>query len=166
MAKKLVGLLIAFSMMLSLIACSEREDDGVITGERYTGPFSDVNGAYGGVDDLGRTLAGSSEVGETKQDRQVGIFYFLWMGEHGTGGPYDNSAIVEASPDAIESESNWLKAGGGPVGAHHFWGEPLFGYYLASDEWVMRKHLQVHYQTPGLILLSLTRRTRLHMMRE
>ena len=133
MAKKLVGLLIAFSMMLSLIACSEREDDGVITGERYTGPFSDVNGAYGGVDDLGRTLAGSSEVGETKQDRQVGIFYFLWMGEHGTGGPYDNSAIVEASPDAIESESNWLKAGGGPVGAHHFWGEPLFGYYLASD---------------------------------
>ena len=49
-------------MMLSLIACSEREDDGVITGERYTGPFSDVNGAYGGVDDLGRTLAGSSEV--------------------------------------------------------------------------------------------------------
>lgn len=130
-------------MMLSLIACSEREDDGVITGERYTGPFSDVNGAYGGVDDLGRTLAGSSEVGETKQDRQVGIFYFLWMGEHGTGGPYDNSAIVEASPDAIESESNWLKAGGGPVGAHHFWGEPLFGYYLASDEWVMRKHLQM-----------------------
>ena len=143
MAKKLVGLLIAFSMMLSLIACSEREDDGVITGERYTGPFSDVNGAYGGVDDLGRTLAGSSEVGETKQDRQVGIFYFLWMGEHGTGGPYDNSAIVEASPDAIESESNWIKAGGGPVGAHHFWGEPLFGYYLTSDEWVMRKHLQM-----------------------
>lgn len=65
------------------------------------------------------------------------------MGEHGTGGPYDNSAIVEASPDAIESESNWLKAGGGPVGAHHFWGEPLFGYYRASDEWVMRKHLQM-----------------------
>ena len=87
----------------AFIACSEREDDGVITGERYTGPFSDVNGAYGGVDDLGRTLAGSSEVGETKQDRQVGIFYFLWMGEHGTGGPYDNSAIVEASPDAIGS---------------------------------------------------------------
>ena len=22
-------------------------------------------------------------------------------------------------------------------------GEPLFGYYLASDEWVMRKHLQM-----------------------
>ena len=78
MAKKLVGLLIAFSMMLSLIACSEREDDGVITGERYTGPFSDVNGAYGGVDDLGRTLAGSSEVGETGQTG--GNFLFLMDG--------------------------------------------------------------------------------------
>lgn len=114
MAKKLVGLLIAFSMMLSLIACSEREDDGVITGERYTGPFSDVNGAYGGVDDLGRTLAGSSEVGETKQDRQVGIFYFLWMGEHGTGGPYDNSAIVEASPDAIDPRVTGSKPAAAP----------------------------------------------------
>ena len=142
--KKLVGLLIAFSMIISLIACSDTKDGDKVKGaKRYEGPFSEVNGAYGGTDDLGRTLEGSSTVGETRQDRQVGIFYFLWMGEHGTGGPYDNSAIVEASPDAIKSEANWIKAGGGKQGEHHFWGEPLFGYYLASDEWVMRKHLQM-----------------------
>lgn len=143
MAKKLIGLLIAFSMMVSMIACDGTGGGKVKGTKRYEGPFSEVNGAYGGVDDLGRTLEGSTTVGATKQDRQVGLFYFLWMGEHGTGGPYDNSAIVEASPDAIKSESKWVKAGGGPVNAHHFWGEPLFGYYLSSDEWVMRKHLQM-----------------------
>jgi len=141
--KKIISLLIAFSMMISLIACSDTGDDDVKKPKRYEGPFSEVNGAYGGVDDLGRKLAGSSEVGETKKDRHVGLFYFLWMGEHGATGPYDNSAIVKETPDAIKSEKNWIKAGGGPQGAHHFWGEPLFGYYLSSDQWVMRKHLQM-----------------------
>lgn len=146
MVKKFVGLLMSFIMLISLVACnnnSGKGDNEVNNAERYEGPFAEVNGALGGTDDLGRTLASSSEVGELRADRTVGVFYFLWIGEHGTDGPYDNSAIVEANPDAIKSESRWLKAGGGPQQAHHFWGEPLFGYYLSSDKWVMRKHLQM-----------------------
>lgn len=81
MAKKLVGLLIAFSRCF-LIACSEREDDGVITGERYTGPFSDVNGAYGGVDDLGRTLA--EALRSEKQNRTDRWEFFISYGWEST----------------------------------------------------------------------------------
>jgi hypothetical protein len=148
MRKKLFCLIIAFSMLFSIVACNKSTETnpqvkpGVQTGKRYEGPFVDVNGAYGGVDDLGRVVAGNNIVGN-ERDRKVGIFYFLWMGEHGKAGPYDNSAIVEANPDAIKSEKDWLMSGGGPQNAHHFWGEPLFGYYLSSDEWVMRKHLQM-----------------------
>lgn len=75
-------------------------------------------------------------------ERYVGIFYFLWQGQHGTSGPYDNSKL-ENIEGALSSESGWIEAGGGAVGSHHFWGEPLFGYYTSDDEWVMRKHIQM-----------------------
>lgn len=92
------------------------------------------------TDDLGRELA--IEGGDTKDNRYVGIFYFLWAGQHGTDGPYDNSIIAQ-KPGALDSEAGWIAAGGGERGKHHFWGEPLFGYYVQSDKWVMRKHVQM-----------------------
>jgi len=122
--------------------------DPVVTEEpapevvKYSGPYSDTDGAYYGVDDLGRVVATDGDA-PAPRDRQVGIFYFLWQGMHGTAGPYDNYKIVLEHPEAIESERNWIKSGGGAQGAHHFWGEPMFGYYRSSDTWVMRKHLQM-----------------------
>ena len=110
---------------------------------RYVGPYSEKNGSLAAVDDLGRALVLDNEVNDTRENRKVGIFYFLWIGEHGTDGPYDISAIAKEHPEAVESEENWYAAGGGPRGDHHFWGKPLFGYYRSSDEWVMRKHLQM-----------------------
>lgn len=97
-----------------------------------------VNGSYAAVDQLGRRVvtAGSS-------DKKVGIFYFLWMGEHGAGGPYDNTKLLAEHPDAVESVEKWQGYGGGGYGEFHFWGEPLFGYYLSRDKWVIRKHLQM-----------------------
>ena len=111
-------------------------------GRRYRGPYAEVNGDLAGIDDLGRVIPISGSAPKAR-DRKVGIFYFLWQGEHGTSGPYDNYKIVLEHPEAIESEENWFAAGGGKRGAHHFWGEPLFGYYVMSDEWVIRKHVQM-----------------------
>ena len=144
MKKKLLCLLLAFSMLFGLVACKETDNNENIKKEavRYEGPFVELNGEYGGVDDLGREIETSTAVGLQK-DRQVGIFYFLWLGEHGTTGPYDNSKIVKNNPNALNSEKAWMAAGGGPQTTHHFWGEPLFGYYFSADEWVMRKHLQM-----------------------
>ncbi len=94
------------------------------------------------VDSLGRTLTTADEAGALRTDRYVGIFYFLWAGEHGAAGPYDNS-VIASDAKALISEAAWKLAGGGNVGDHHFWGKPLFGYYRQSDEWVMRKHVQM-----------------------
>lgn len=111
--------------------------------EKYTGPYSDVNGTYGGTDDLGRTLSTSNGVPLPRRGKTVGMFYYLAPGNHGLKGPYDNNKIVMAHPDATESEEKWIAAGGGPLTVDHHWGEPLFGYYSMHDEWVIRKHMQM-----------------------
>lgn len=155
--KRILALLLAGILgangIFSLSACGQgvkEGEDSVASSEEkispykeYTGPYSETDGTYGGVDDLGRVLSDDTTVGQPRKDRYVGIFYFLWQGEHGTGGPYDNTKIVEGNPDAVKSEEAWLASGGGGVGEHHFWGEPLFGYYTSKDIWVMRKHCQM-----------------------
>ena len=74
------------------------------------------------------------------KQRQVGLFYFLWLGEHGRHKPYDVSAILAADPQAgYKTDSDvW-----GGVGTYHHWGEPLYGYYYSDDEWVVRKHMKL-----------------------
>ena len=99
----------------------------------YKGPYSKVNGAYGGIDDLGRALTTDASLPLPRENRSVGIFYYLAPGNHGLRGPYDNSKIVAAHPDATDSEEAWTAAGGGPRHADHHWGEPLFGYYSMHD---------------------------------
>ncbi len=155
-ANRLLLLLLASVLTLAAVfalpSCGEKEseDDSMASSEEaispykeYTGPYSDTDGTYGGVDDLGRVLADDVSAGTVRDGRYVGIFYFLWQGEHGTGDPYDNTKIVAENPDAVKSEEAWVASGGGGRGEHHFWGEPLFGYYTSKDTWVMRKHCQM-----------------------
>lgn len=150
--KKLLSLLLAVLTVVALFPAAVTKEDSAIKAkastasyslQAYNGAYSSVNGTYGGVDDLGRYLAADYQTTAPRAGRYVGIFYFLWQGEHGTGGPYDNTKIVANNPSATSSEANWVAAGGGGRGEHHFWGEPLFGYYTSSDTWVMRKHLQM-----------------------
>lgn len=97
-------------------------------------------GAYAGTDALGRVLPNAAQ-SPLRPQKKVGIFYFLWQGQHGTDGPYDNT-IISAKPGALESEEAWIAAGGSRTEAH-FWGEPLFGYYTSDDEWVLRRHVEM-----------------------
>ncbi|MEJ6730026.1 MAG: hypothetical protein QNK83_12770 [Akkermansiaceae bacterium] len=77
------------------------------------------------TDHLGRSLPLHEETGPIKNDRTVGIFYFLWLGEHSTSGPHDLSKIGNklAKP-----------------GIFHHWAEPEEGYYYSRDPWILRKH--------------------------
>lgn len=97
-----------------------------------------VNGSLAATDALGRQIVSA---GESK--KKVGVFYFLWNGEHNTAGPYDITKITEQNPDAFRSEKAWIAAGGGGMGEFHFWSEPLFGYYRQADQWVVRRHCQM-----------------------
>ena len=83
------------------------------------------------TDALGRELPGHDECGPVRANRTVGLFYFLWLGQHGTGGPFDITELLKADPH----DPAW-----GPVGAFHHWGQSELGYYLSDSAYVIRKH--------------------------
>ncbi|MBI4578446.1 MAG: hypothetical protein HY718_02015 [Planctomycetes bacterium] len=97
------------------------------------------------TDALGRKVPLGDEVGPPRAGRCVGIFYFLWLNERDNkspqgNGPYDVSRILAADPDALRKPDSPLW---GPIGRSHYWGEPLYGYYLSTDPWVLRRHAQL-----------------------
>jgi len=102
------------------------------------------------VDRLGRVVRSSEENGEIRENKRVGIFYFLWLSESvpkapWTDGPYDLMKLLDKLPedDLKDVERSvhdlWPKANGTMV----FWGEPLYGYYVTRDPWVIRRHVQL-----------------------
>lgn len=97
-------------------------------------------GYYTAVDELDRKSLTHTEVPQPRDDRYVGIFYFLWLGQHGADGPYDVTKIIEEDPNAVYDPDHPLW---GPEEHYHFWGEPLYGYYQSTDEWVLRNHVQL-----------------------
>jgi hypothetical protein len=84
------------------------------------------------TDALGRQLAEYEQCGPVREGKTAGIFYFLWLGQHGTGGPYDITRLLEANPD----DPKW-----GPHGAFHHWGKSELGYYLSDSEYAITKHV-------------------------
>ncbi|MDR1891416.1 MAG: hypothetical protein LBQ48_00145 [Oscillospiraceae bacterium] len=88
------------------------------------------------VDQLGRAV---NPVSEQKSDKEVGLFYFLWNGQHSRGNIYDITKIFEKDPDIFWAENTPES----PETAFHYWSEPLFGYYDSSDMWVIRKQVEM-----------------------
>ncbi|MEN8203868.1 MAG: PA14 domain-containing protein [Bacteroidota bacterium] len=84
------------------------------------------------TDALGRTLSDYEDCGDTRSGKYVGLFYFLWHGNHGTTRVKDISKLLQEDPDNPE----W-----GYVGEFHWWGESEDGYYKAGDPWVIRRQL-------------------------
>ena len=125
---------------------------GLALGTRAQDTLSDT---WAGVDALGRELPCESQAPAARTNRFVGVFYYIWHGAHGYdrhGGPAGEAQDIQVpgpgdtnSPYNISEilkrpagERAW-----GPRHAFHHWGEPLFGYYVAKDEWVIRKHAQM-----------------------
>jgi hypothetical protein len=96
------------------------------------------------TDALGRKLPMPDEVGPPQSDRFVGIFYFLTHDDPRPkhpmfDGPSDVSKILARDPRAI----NKLESPLWRLEGDYYWGEPLYGYYRATDPWVLRRHAQL-----------------------
>ncbi len=93
------------------------------------------------TDGLNRKLSTPEEVGPTKPDRFVGMFYFLWHYQREkntlTDGPFDVAKILARDPQALQKTDSPLW---GPFGIPHYWNEPLYGYYQSTDPWILRRH--------------------------
>ncbi len=83
---------------------------------------------WGAVDGLGRVLPDYRQVGPPKPGKNVGIFYFLTNNQPGRT-ILDNRKVLARNPNAVI----------GPIGSDHWWAEPLFGYFISADPFVLRE---------------------------
>ena len=141
-------LLSALSTMLWQ-SCSYAADNAAKSGGKpktMSGHSTIQGNPWPAIDELGRTLPLAGEVPAPREGKFVGIFYFLVHSDtsdvgNPDGGPYDLSKILAKDPKALEHpESPYWS----PIsGRSYYWGEPLYGYYLSTDEWVIRRHAKL-----------------------
>lgn len=84
-------------------------------------------------DALDRTVADNAKAGGPKDNRYVGLFYFLcWVGA-GVHVQDNTKLYMELG---AEEAIKYIEDKGGEA----YWAEPYFGYYRNTDTWVYRKH--------------------------
>lgn len=138
MKKRLISQLLIILMVVSMMSGCKKAPQ--VQDKTDTSAMNNTSYLMAGVDDLGRTV---EPVKGSDSQKQVGVFYFLWLGASSAEGPYDVSKIVEANPNAPQSSVDWLLAGGGAAGQRHWWGESLFGYFRSTDEWVAERDVMM-----------------------
>lgn len=95
------------------------------------------------TDGLGRTLDTYEDIGDIRENRTVGIFYWTWHDELSKSTPVirNNTQILANAPEeAIYDFNHPIWEG---YTCYHFWDEPLFGYYSSADKYVLRKHAEM-----------------------
>lgn len=74
-----------------------------------------------------------SQTSAPKEQKYVGIFYFLCVTGAGIHVQDNTKIYLESGVDGLK---DYLKLKGGEA----YWAEPYFGYYRNTDTWVYRKH--------------------------
>lgn len=153
--KKWISLALALSMLTSFAACGgESKDDGGNDGGIYVAAednqYNATVNSLVATDALGRSF---DEAIVTDSSNKVGLFYWIWHGEHTRAGIFNISELLEEDPDALwgTDASSREKS---PLNAMHYWAEPLYGYYSSDDPWVIKKHLELFIMS-GIDYLAL-----------
>ncbi len=91
------------------------------------------------VDELGRTVLSCEDVRGKQPNKQVGIFYWTWRDAQADPEPLSMVDVLRDYPGAEYNENHpvWTKNGKDTITS---WNEPLYGYYLNRDAYVIRRH--------------------------
>ena len=156
MKKIMITQLLMIALTLSAAPQCQKTDDG-----QSSSGTSDIKAsAYGSSSWTaeyadGQKIDNSGKYPARRDGKTVGIFYFVWHGSHGyDGGPAGGGYTSEpAAPSSANVNSPYdinelMKVDKdnpayGPQGAFHHWGRPYLDYYVANDQWVIRKHAQM-----------------------
>lgn len=83
----------------------------------------------------------ASTLNNRYEEKLVGLFYWTWhMEPFIEKDPIKVSDVLNEHPEAVNDYHH--PAWEGKKGRHH-WGESVFGYYLSTDKWVLRKHAEM-----------------------
>jgi len=110
-------------------------------GEESNGQIWDKSDGWSAMDAVGRSLPTAEEVGPKRDGKFVGMFYWTWHVDGQVAHePVNVELITRRFPEATNDYQHtiWQRIGKG-----YHWDEPLFGYYRATDPWVLRKHAEL-----------------------
>ncbi len=105
------------------------------------------------TDGLDRVMSTNTQTGD-QRDRTVAIFYWTWHGDFADQGQkaYNNQQNIDKLIAMGKTERDYMTLSMSELnklgiktamGPYHFWDEPVYGYYSANDEWVIRKHAEL-----------------------
>ncbi len=94
------------------------------------------------VDDLGRLLPSYEEVGPKRENKTVGMFYWIWHDFFSVWPARNITEILEKNPEA-KNDFGHDAWGHSDSGVPYFWNQPLYGYYSSTDKYVLRKHAEL-----------------------
>ena len=101
-------------------------------------PYNATINSIVSTDIYGRSF-GEGDVASS--DRRVGMFYFIWHGEHVYNGINDVTKFMsteEGNKELWDINSTIAK----PYEFYYF-DEPLYGYYCSDDPYVLTKHIEL-----------------------
>lgn len=86
--------------------------------------------------------AGKVTKADFKEDKQVGIFYWTWHTDIVGRDNYvaDLQKILKEFPEAANEKDHPVWEG---WGRNYYWDEPIYGYYIDTDKWVLRKQAEL-----------------------
>ena len=136
--KSVICLLMAMSFSFVGSACKDKSEQSKI---QYT--VSNANPYMATIDSLVATDALGRSFGEATQsdnNKDVGMFYFIWHGKHTAKGVFDISKLLETDPEKL-----WDPVGSAesPTSSFHYWTEPLYGYYNSQDPYIIARHMEL-----------------------
>ncbi|MBQ3867228.1 MAG: hypothetical protein II789_01640 [Clostridia bacterium] len=93
------------------------------------------------TDGLGRTSLTYADVGAPRDGKTLALFYWTWHNSERLAlKPFNNTLFCAEHPEVLYDYHNPLW----PTGATgHFWNESVYGYYISTDDWVLRKHAEL-----------------------
>jgi hypothetical protein len=128
------GIRISLSLLLALAAAVPAVAQGT------------ASDPWAATDALGRKVRSYDEAPARRDGKFVAIFYWTWHDEkrHNDDWQVKNiTEIVRQYPEAMSDIDHpvWVKSE--KTGQYYYWEQPLLGYYLTTDKWVLRKHAEM-----------------------
>ena len=102
--------------------------------------------SWAATDALGRKVRSYDDAPAKRDGKFVAIFYWTWhdVARHNEDWQVKNiTEIVRQYPEAMRDINHpaWVKSE--VTGQYYYWEQPLLGYYLTTDKWVLRKHAEL-----------------------
>ena len=130
-----------FSFPLILSSCAkgkQNNDNNVLLMEADEDIFAATINSTVATDIYDRSF---NEGDVSSSDRKVGMFYFVWLGQHTNNGIYDVNKFMSSEEGSREL---WdINSTVSPKGEFHYFSEPLYGYYCSEDPWVLTRHIEL-----------------------